>query len=215
MHAWLDFVDVIRASLFSLTHVAHGSTGAAILALSVLVRVALLPLSVKVALRNYQNSQRLLVLQPEIKRLQDRHKADPVRAAREVQALHKQHGIQFMSRLALFNAIVQMPLGFAVYRVITENAARAGRFFFVADLARPSIIITAIAATFSSVGILIMPTTTPGSRISGAIFASLVTAFMVWRLASGVGLYWIGSSAVGAVQSLLVRHIVVKKLNRN
>ncbi|MEP6765657.1 MAG: YidC/Oxa1 family membrane protein insertase [Gemmatimonadaceae bacterium] len=211
MHAWLDFVDVIRGSLFSLAHVAHGSTGAAILALSVLVRVALLPLSVKVALRSYQNSQKLLTLQPEIKRLQERYKQDPVRAAREVQALHKQHCIQFMSRLALLNAIVQMPLGLAVYRVITENAARAGRFFFIADLARPSMLVTAIAATLTSLGILIMPTTTPNGRVSNAVLSSLIIAFIVWRLASGVGLYWVGSSAVGAVQSLIVRRMVLRK----
>jgi membrane protein insertase Oxa1/YidC/SpoIIIJ len=44
----------------------------------------------------------------------------------------------------------------------------------------------------------------PTSRTSAAL-AAVATFLLAWRLSAGVGLYWVASNAVGAVQSLLVR----------
>lgn len=213
MHPWLDFVDLVRASLFMLAHATHGSTGAAILALSVLVRMALLPLSVKVALRGYDSAQRQKALGPEIKRLSERYKNDPARLWTETRALNKQHNVQVFTRLSLFTMMVQMPLGIAVYRVVSENVLRAGRFLFIPDLAQPNVLLTALIATTGALGTLFAPSTAPG-KTAAVISSMLITTLIVWRLASGVGLYWLGSSAVGVAQSLIVKRIVARKRPR-
>ncbi len=105
--------------------------------------------------------------------------------------------------------LVQFPLGIAVYRVVTENATRAGRFLWISDLARPDFFITSLAATAASLAILLAPSNNAGNKTMAAITA-VFTVVMVWKLAAGVGLYWVGSSTVGVAQSLIVRGIVAR-----
>lgn len=207
MPIWLAFVDLIRSLLLSLAHTAGGSVGSAIFALSVIVRVIMLPLAIKVALRARESSERLRALEPELKRLRERHEKNPQRLWAETQALRKQHNIQAMPGIALLSMAVQAPLGMAVYRVIVENASRAGRFLWMADLARPDVFITGIAATAASLAVLLAPSGAGVNNKVNAVIVGVVTVAITWRLVAGVGLYWVGSSAVGVAQSLILRRV--------
>lgn len=212
MILWLAFIDLVRSALFSLAHTANGSIGAGILALSVLVRLALLPMAVRLALRARESAERLKAIEPELKRLRERFEKDPARMWAETQALQKKHGIRLMPKGAFANMLIQLPLGAAVYRVVAENASKAGRFLWMSDLARPDLFITSLAATGASLALLAAPS--GGSNKSMAIFTAILTAAMVWKLSAGVGLYWVGSSVVGVAQSLVVRGIVAQKNRR-
>lgn len=207
MPIWLAFVDLIRSLLLSLAHTAGGSVGSAIFALSVVVRVIMLPLAIKVALRARESSERLRALEPELKRLRERHQKNPQRLWAETRALHRQHNIQAMPGIAVFSMAVQAPLGMAVYRVIVENASRAGRFLWMADLARPDVFITGIAATAASLAVLLAPSGPNVNNKVNALIVGVVTVAITWRLVAGVGLYWVGSSAVGVAQSLILRRV--------
>ena len=208
MPLWLAFVDLIRTLLLSLAHVAGGSVGSGIFALSILVRPVMLPLAVKAALRARESAERLRALEPELRRLRERHSNDPKRMWAETRALHQQHDIRMLSGISMLRMVVQAPLGFAVYKVVVENVARAGRFLWMADLARPDALITGIAASVASLAVVLAPSN--GSAVNNrwnALVMGLITVVIAWRLASGVGLYWVGSNAVGVAQSLIVRRI--------
>jgi len=208
MPIWLTFVDLIRTLLLSLAHVAGGSIGTGIFALSVLVRLIMLPLAVKAALRVRESGERLRALEPELKRLRERHGNDPKRVWAETRALQQQHNIQMMPGIAWLNMFVQAPLGFAVYKVVAENVTRAGRFLWMADLARPDVLIAGIAASIASLAVVLAPTNggAATNRVN-AVMMGVITVVIAWRLASGVGLYWVGSNVVGVAQSLIVRRI--------
>lgn len=209
MPIWFAFVDLIRSLLLSLSHVAGGSVGIAIFALSVLVRLVMLPLAVKVALQARESNERLRALEPELKRLRERLADDPTRQWTEARALHRQHNIQMMPKIAWISALVQAPLGFAVYKVIVENVARAGRFLWMADLARPDMLITGIAASVASLAVFLAPVNGGAANNKlNALMMGVITITIAWRLAAGVGLYWVGSNVVGVAQSLIVRRIV-------
>lgn len=208
MHVWLEFVDTIRAALFGLAHLTNGSTGGAILLLSVLLRLGFLPLSVKVAVRNFESANKLRALEPQLQRIRERHKADPARLWSETQALQKQHNIPVMSRLAMFSAMVQMPFSIGVYRVVASNVSRATKFLWIADIAKPDVFVTAIAASIAALSALLMPATRNSPNTGIAITTALFTVWFVWKLSAGVGFYSIGSSAVGVAQALIVRRII-------
>ncbi len=88
-----------------------------IILMTVLVRLAILPLYLK-QIRSMRSMQ---VLQPEIKKLQDKYKGRKDAASRQAQqeemmALYKEHGSSpFASCLPM---MVQLPVLFALYRVI-------------------------------------------------------------------------------------------------
>lgn len=215
MPVWLAFVDLVRTLLLSLAHVAGGSIGSGILALSILVRIVFLPLAVKAALRARESAERMRALEPELKRLRERYANDPKRVWTETRALQQQNNIQMMPRVAKINVLLQAPLGFAVYKVVSESVVRAGRFLWVADLARPDALITGIAASVASLAVLVAPTNSGGvSNKVNAVLMGVVTVVIAWRLAAGVGLYWVGSNAVGVAQALIVRRAVKRQTLR-
>ena len=58
MALWSAFLELCQAGLFGLTHFYGGQLGAAILSLSLLARLALLPVSIRLALRGRVHARR-------------------------------------------------------------------------------------------------------------------------------------------------------------
>lgn len=169
----------------------------------------MLPLAVKAALRARESAEKLRALEPELKRLQERFKNDPRRLWSETRLLHQRNDIKALSGVSMLSMLVQAPLGFAVYKVVVENVARAGRFLWMGDLARPDALIVGIAALVASLSVLLAPNNgSAGGQKANAVMMAVITVVIAWRLAAGVGLYWVGSNVVGVAQSLIVRRIV-------
>ena len=200
---WSPFLDLLRAILFALAHVCGGSLGGGIVVLSLIVRLALLPLTYRLALRAHEYHQALRRLKPQLDALQQRHASQPLRLAQETRALQAKNGIGMAPKGTLLGAIVQMPIGAGIYQTIGAIAKRAAQFLWVHDLSRPDALVASVAAGLAGAAVAAGPSST-GSRASAALAAG-VTFLVAWRLSAGVGLYWVASNVVGVVQSLLVR----------
>ena len=105
------------------------SYGLAIILLTLSVRVLLLPLSIK----QTRSMREMQMIQPEIKRLQKKHKGDRQKLNQEMMALYKEHGVnpfggcaplllQFPVLIALFY-VVRTPLAYMGFAA-PENAGR-------------------------------------------------------------------------------------------
>ncbi len=99
------------------------SLGIAIILLTLVVRVLLLPLSIKQS----RSMREMQAIQPEIKRIQAKHKGNRQKMNEEVMALYKEHGVnplggclpllmQFPVLIALFY-VVRTPLQYLGYGV--------------------------------------------------------------------------------------------------
>lgn len=190
------------------------SFGSAIIALSIGVRLLLLPLTVRAALRVRAQQARVASIQQEIDALRARHARDARKLADATRALYRQHGISLLPGSALLTAVIQMPLGAGLYQAIRTSAVLHQAFAWVADLARPDGFVAALVALLAAVSALAaslgQPATSP-SAMNPAYLAAAVsgvtTLWFVYRLSSGVGLYWAASSSVGILQSVLVNRI--------
>ncbi len=90
------------------------SWGWAIVALTVIVRVAMIPLTVK----QQQSFRAMQALQPEIKKLQAKYKNDRQKLNEEMMAFYKENKVNpFGSCLPL---LVQLPIFFALYVVLKD-----------------------------------------------------------------------------------------------
>jgi YidC/Oxa1 family membrane protein insertase len=117
------------------------SLGLAIILLTILVRLILLPLSIKQT-RSMREMQRI---QPEVKKLQQKHKGDRQKMNEELMALYKEHGVnpfggcaplllQFPVLIGLFY-VIRTPLkymGFAPPNVALPRGLVAAPADFVA-----------------------------------------------------------------------------------
>jgi len=203
MLLWSPFLDLLRAILFALAHVCGGSLGGGIVVLSLIVRLALLPLTYRLAIRAHEYNASLRRLKPELDALQRRHANQPLRLAQETRALQARNGIGVAPKGTFLGALVQMPIGAGLYQTIGAIAKRTVRFLWVHDLSRPDALVASVAAGLAGAAVAAGPSSS-GSRASAALAAG-VTFLVAWRLSAGVGLYWVASNVVGVVQSLLVR----------
>jgi YidC/Oxa1 family membrane protein insertase len=84
---------------------------------TVLVRVAILPLTAQ----QQRSSKAMQALQPELKKLQEKHKNDREKLAQEQMALYKEHGVNpFGGCLPL---LIQFPILIGLYQAIIHTLA--------------------------------------------------------------------------------------------
>lgn len=211
MLVWSSFLELLRVVLFALAHVCGGSLGGGIVVLSFIVRLALLPLTLRLALRMREYQAALARLEPKLDTLRKRFAKDPVGLARATQELRAANGIGLAPKGTLVSAIVQTPIGAGVYQAIGASASKVARFLWIRDLSRPDALVASVAAGLAGAAVMAGPSS--GSSRTAAALAAGVTFFLAWRLSAGVGLYWVASNVVGVVQSLLVRKIVARAEN--
>ncbi|MGH9196762.1 MAG: YidC/Oxa1 family membrane protein insertase, partial [Acidimicrobiia bacterium] len=94
------------------------SYGIAIILLTIFVRLLMLPLTVK----QTRSMQALTKLQPEVKKIQAKHKGDRQKTNEEVMKLYQEAGANPLG--GCWPMLLQMPVYFALYRLFVD----CGRF---------------------------------------------------------------------------------------
>ncbi len=201
MIGWHLVVDLTRALVFAAAHLCGNSLGGGIVAFSLVVRVALLPLALRVARRQLEHQARLKALEPEMATLRKLHGTRGAALAEATLALHRRHDISLMPRGTVTPMLIQAPIGAAVYGAIANGVGRQVRFLWISDLARPDAFIAAGAAFLAGAATAAVPS---AGRIA-TLVSTAITFALAWRLSASVGLYWFAANGVGLVQSLIVR----------
>ena len=209
MFLWSSFLELLRVCLFALAHVCGGSLGGGLVVLSLIVRVALLPITLRLAIRGRELERAKRKLQPKVEALQKRYVGRPVELMVATRELYAANGIATAPKGTFQGILVQMPIVTGIYRTIDAVARRAVRFLWVKDLSRPDALVASVAAGLAGAAVMAGPAS-PTSRTT-AVLASIVTFLIAWRLSAGVGLYWAASNVVQVVQSLLVRRAESKQ----
>ncbi len=116
--AWNDLLvqPLLDTLLFLYRTVAFGNLGVAVIELTVLLRLVLLPLTVLAE----RSSARYERLSDEVAAIQARHKNDPVLANEEIRGLLKTRKINPWAKAAVL--LVQLAVLLALYRVFTRGA---------------------------------------------------------------------------------------------
>src|SRR4051812_44723212 len=127
--------DSILALLTYLAHQFGGSTGWAIVSLSVGIRVALLPLTVVLSRRAMRGQELIRKLQPEIEQLKKQFEKEPERLFQETMKLYREHGYSPFDVRAMIGMFAQLPIFGMLYRAIGTALASGERFYWVRSLA--------------------------------------------------------------------------------
>lgn len=205
MILWEGFVRFLIVVLFMLAQIFGGNLGLAIITLSVAVRLALLPLTVRVALHAQSQRAKLQALQPEIRELTVKYESDPQRLSAEMWKLYKRHGYTPFGKWNIIGGLAQLPIGVGLYSAISRGLGVGGRFLWISDLARRDAVLALLIGALTLLASILSPELPRQSRIIITLFPALITAYIAWSLASGIGLYWASSAAVGVLQVGLVR----------
>jgi YidC/Oxa1 family membrane protein insertase len=214
----LNMLVVLYTVLFS-------QMGLAIIALTALIRLATMPLTLK----QLKQMRAMSSLQPKIKEIQDRYARDRSRVSQETMRLYKEAGVSPFGCLGPM--VVQMPVLIGLFRVLIQvvfsrpdnlvglsekmytwipiapifSAAPMDSGFLWLDLAKSdptNIIMPALvfASTWVQQKMTMQPSTDPrqsGNQAMMLWLMPLMIAFFSYTLPSGLALYWTTSNVIG------------------
>jgi len=194
--------------------------GLSIIGLTVVVRLAILPLTFK-QVRSMQGLQKL---QPEMKKLQERYKEDKKRQQEEMMKLYQEHQINPLG--SCLPLILQLPFFFALYQTLKKGGeisklikappSSDNGFLFIPDLTKS---VTSHTAVLIGLLVLYLVTQLASSWVSAVniqdktqrrllFLFPIVFSFIIIRFPAGLIVYWITTNIWTIGQQLLVRRFL-------
>ncbi len=164
-------IDVFEAVMVFFHDEADLSWGFAIVALTVSVRAAIFPLTLK----SLKAMRRLQQYMPELKALQERHKDDKPRQSQEVMKFYRENKVNPAS--SCLPIVFQIPVFIALFFMLREDL----RFDICGQTAKPC---GEVGDGDFSQGFLFVSDLT--DKASGVVLVALMVAYVGSQLASGL-----------------------------
>ncbi|MGH4137482.1 membrane protein insertase YidC [Clostridium sp.] len=211
------FFYFIHSGIHTVIPIDNISYGLAIILFTIIIRVLLLPLSIK----QTKSTAKMGAIQPEMKKVQEKYKKDPQKSQQEVMKLYKENGVNPMG--GCLPMLVQMPILFALFAVFNTLNMKGAGFLWMPDLTLPDPyyilpILSTVTTYFSSK--LMQP---PGSGAQSKQTSTMNTGmaifmgFMSLKFKGALVLYWVINNVLQVIQTLVINKIelgntgVVKK----
>lgn len=177
--------------------------GWAIVLLTVLIRILTFPLQWS----SLKGMKKMQVLQPQLAKLKEKYKDDPVAMQKETMEVFKRSGVNPLS--GCFPLLLQMPIFFALYSVLYNAVELVGADFagWIHDLSAkdPYYVLPVAMAVAMFIQQKITPTTiTDKMQQRIFLFMPLIFGFFMKDLPSGLSLYIFVSTLAGILQQFFV-----------
>ena len=195
VHLFQTGINVIYEFL---SNAGFPNYGVAIILLTIIIKMALYPLTVK----QIKSMKAMQELQPKMKKLQEQYKDNPQLLQQEMARLYENAGVNPLA--GCLPLLVQMPILMAIYYALRDmRYAGDPTFFWIPSLseADPLHILPIVSALTTYV---VSIQTTPSDGGSQAkIMAYMMPLFIgwiSWNFAAGLVLYWITMNVVQGLQ---------------
>jgi YidC/Oxa1 family membrane protein insertase len=120
------FLQPILNFLIVLSHAFFDNFGLAIIALTIIVRLVILPLTVRQLRASKAMSDGMKAIQPKLQQIKKKYAKDRQKLQQETMKLYKEAGVSPMGCLSspmLVSLLIQLPIFIAVYRAIIRALA--------------------------------------------------------------------------------------------
>lgn len=178
------------------------SYGAAIIFMTVVIKMLLYPLTVK----QVKSMKAMQELQPKMKRLQEQYKTNPQLLQQEMQKLYQEAGVNPLA--GCLPLLVQMPILMAIFYALKDATYEGGSpaFLWMPSLseADPYYVLPVLSALSTY---LTSRQTTDASNQQMKMMMyvmPLVIGWMSMNFAAGLVLYWITMNVVQVVQQWFI-----------
>ncbi|NTW85226.1 MAG: membrane protein insertase YidC [Holophagaceae bacterium] len=211
MEIWSMWTQFLQASLGFLSAHFGLSEPVSIITLTVVARMALMPLSVAAVYRSQKSKEAMERLKPQLETLRETYKDDPSELAARTMALQRANGISFFGKVSVLNMGTQGIFGLGVFQGLKQTVF-SSRFLWITTLAKPDVALTLLIGAL----MLLTPALMPGATANTSMLVMLaipvlVSLFFIASLPSTIGLYWATSNALTLVQTLALRSLLARK----
>ena len=197
-----------------------GSWGWSIVLLTFTVRLVILPLTFK----GIKSMQRMQVLQPEIKKIQERYKGDRQRMNQEIMAFYQKEKVNPLG--SCLPLALQIPFFIALFQLLRsagfkEDLGTNKGFLFIPDLTEkvtghPAVLVTLIilyVGTQLAASAVTAISADPTQRRIMFALPFVFTVFII-NFQAGLIVYWITTNVWTIGQQLVVRKLYPKPAPR-
>ncbi len=213
---WPIIRDIGRLLFWFCTSVLSfiGNWGIKILILAIALKLILMPLTTK----SFKSMAMLKQVQPKMKELQAKYKSDPKALQSAMQKLYKEEGVNPLG--GCLPLIMQMPVFFALYRVLANSVQLRGAPFilWIQDLSKPEVLIPFQSPILGLHGIGILAllmgiamflqqkmTMTDQNQKGMLYMMPIFMTFLFMRFPAGLTMYWFSNSLLTIWQQQLIK----------
>jgi len=222
---WMDRFAKFLLTILNWFHAnIIANYGLAIIFLTIVVRVAMFPLTLK----SMKSMKKMQLLGPELEKLKEKYGEDQQELNKKMMEMYRERGVNPLG--GCFPMLLQMPVFIALYRMLWNAYELRGAHFmlWITDLSQPDHLFhlpwlasAPLVGMFEYVNLLPIlmgvamvvsqkvtpaagPSTNPQQKLMMTIMP-VFFSFICYNMASGLNLYILTSTVLGMVQQKFVR----------
>ncbi len=188
--------EKILVAIYGMT----GSFGLSIIILTILIKIVLLPLTLK----QDRSMKEMKNLQPKIDALKDKYGNDKQLLNQKTMELYKEHNVNPAG--GCLPLIVQLPILWALFGVLRKEGVVPDEAFLWFSLVTPDpfFVLPILNGAVSFVQQKLMGTSNNPQMKNMMYMFPIMMIFISYKMPGGLQLYWLTSSLAGVIQQYFV-----------
>lgn len=203
-YGWFYFIAIPMLYFMNYLYDLFHNYGIAIIILTIIVRIVMLPLTIKSTV----SMRKVAQLNPEIMKLREMYKNNPQKLQQETMELYKREGANPLS--GCFPLLIQIPIFFALYKALLLSLELKGAPFFgwLTDLSAhdPYYITPILMGLTMFIQQKMSPGVTDPVQQKIFLFMPVLFTFLFLSFPSGLVLYWLVNNILGIIQQYFVNN---------
>lgn len=214
MEIWHSWIALLTHSILFFSSYFDISEAMAIIALTLITRITLMPIALSTAYRTEINKQKISRIKTETDALKLQYKGKPAQLIAATRQLYRTNGIRLIDRLSIFNLSCRGVSSYGLFQALSK-AGFSSKFLWISSLAKPEVLLTLLVGALMFISMAIMPgaTSEPSTLIMIGL-AVIVTIIAIAALPSAIAIYWATSNTVSIIQGLLLRGLLSRQKYR-
>lgn len=196
----------------------NGSYGLSLILMTIIIRLGLMPLMMKQYKNQIAMREKMSVLQPEMKEIQDKYKdkkdqQSQQKMQQEMMQLYQKHNFNPLTSMGCLPMLIQFPILIGFYWAIMRTPEIAETSFLWFNLGERDLILPFLAAgvyfiqfKVSQIGMVVQPGQENMMKMMGYI-TPLMMGFFSLSMAAALPLYWTVGGMFLIVQTLISKAI--------
>lgn len=219
-----DYLVVPTGNLIvMLAELLNGNYGLAIIAITIIVRLAIMPLNFSQIKKTMVQQEKMKYIKPELEDIQYRQKnaqtpEEKAAVSQEMMALYKENNISMTGGVGCLPILIQMPIFTAMYQAVNLTPEISQSTFLGINLGVSSPLLAILAGVayviqgyVSTIG---MPEETKSQMKSMMLMNPIMILMFSWSSPAGLALYWLAGGIFAAAQTALQNHMIKPKIQK-
>lgn len=202
--------------IIQLANLFNGSYGLAIIAITLIVRLIILPLNLNQSKKSIIQQEKMALIKPEMEEVQKKQKAavtpeEKAAAQQELMSLYKDNNMSMLGGIGCLPLLIQMPIFTAMFQAINLSGEISNSTFLGFSLGNQNIALAIAAGAVyfvqSYVSMIGLPEEQK-KQMRTMMYVSPIMILMVsFTSPAGLGLYWFVGGIFAVFQTIITNFI--------